>query len=87
MESCSGCKVTRYCSRAHQEHAWKKGRFCHKVMCPLLNRWRKMEAKGSEESCSALFSNFFESIIVARTANSTLYVADADDRQLLRIAK
>jgi len=41
MMVCMGCLVTRYCSQAHQRRTWKKGRLCHKVMCPLLQRWRR----------------------------------------------
>ena len=43
MEKCSVCKVARYCSEAHSIQAWKKGRLCHKVMCPWLKRWRKIK--------------------------------------------
>ena len=67
MEKCSGCMVARYCSRAHQEQAWKRGRICHEDMCPLLNRWRKMKDEGTAddvESCNAIFNDFFENILV-----------------------
>ena len=57
MNKCSVCKVARYCSRTHQIYAWKKGRLCHKVMCPLLRHWRKAKAKGgrdNDESSNAI---------------------------------
>jgi len=64
MEKCSGCKASHYCSRAHQEQAWKRGRLCHKVMCPLLNRWRRLKkGKVTDDSSRTLFGNFFESIV------------------------
>jgi len=65
MEKCSVCKVARYCSRSHSIQAWQKGRLCHKTMCPLLKRWRKLQVgKYSNDSCSAIFNDFFESITV-----------------------
>jgi len=65
MEKCSVCKVARYCSQAHSVQAWKKGRLCHKVMCPLLKRWRKItEGKYiTTELCDELFNNFFERVL------------------------
>jgi len=65
MMVCVGCLVTRYCSQAHQRRAWKKGRLCHKVMCPLLKRWRRLQ-KGeyTTDSCNTIFNDFFESIVV-----------------------
>jgi len=65
MEKCSVCKVARYCSQAHSVHAWKKGRLCHKVMCPLLKRWRKFtESKGTTtELCDKVFNDFFERVL------------------------
>ena len=65
MEKCSVCKVARYCSQAHSIQAWKKGRLCHKVMCPLLKRWRKItEGKdATAELCDKLFSDFFERVL------------------------
>ena len=47
MEKCCVCKVARYCSLAHTGQAWKKGRLRHKVMRPLLKRWRKI-AEGKD---------------------------------------
>jgi hypothetical protein len=38
-----------------------------------------MEANDCEEESITLFSNFFESILVAPTTHITLHVADADD--------
>jgi len=60
MEKCSVCKVARYCNSAHSIHAWKKGRLYHKVMCPLLKRWRKiMEGEGAiTEVRDELFNDF-----------------------------
>jgi len=62
MDKCSVCKVARYCSQAHSIKAWKKGRLCHMVTCPLLKRWRKItEGKGiTAELCDELFNDFFE---------------------------
>ena len=65
MDKCSGCKVARYCCRAHQEQAWMRGRLGHKAVCPLMNRWRKVkDGKATVQSCSILMSDFFESILV-----------------------
>jgi len=65
MMVCVGCHVVRYCNQGHQRQAWKKGRLYHKVMCPLLRRWRRVQ-KGtySNDSCNAIFNDFFESIVV-----------------------
>ena len=68
MEKCSVCKVARYCSQAHNIQAWKKGRLCNKVMCPLLKRWRKItEGKNATtEICDELFSTFFERVLASK---------------------
>jgi rubrerythrin len=68
MEKCSVCKVARYCSQAHSIQAWKKGRLCHKVMCPLLKRWRKItEGKGTTtEVRDELFNDFFERVLASK---------------------
>jgi len=68
MEKCSVCKVARYCSQAHSVQAWKKGRLCHKVMCPFLHRWRKItEGKGATaELCDKLFHIFFERVLASK---------------------
>ena len=60
MMMCVGCHVARYCSQDHQRRAWKKGRLCHKVMCPLLKRWRRLQ-KGNytTDSRNAIFNDFF----------------------------
>ena len=65
MEKCSVCKVARYCSLAHSIQAWKQGRLCHKVMCPLLKRWRKItEGTGTTaELCDELFNKCFERVL------------------------
>jgi len=65
MEKCSVCKVARYCSQAHSIQAWKKGRLCHKVLCPLLKRWRKLTEgqDATTELSDKLFSNFFERVL------------------------
>ena len=72
MDKCSVCKVARYCSQTHQICAWKKGRLCHKVMCPLSKRWRKAMAKAKEgkdtvKSSNAIVNDFFESLDVVYT--------------------
>jgi len=60
MEKCSVCKVVRYCSRSHSIQSWKKGRLCHKVMCPLLKRWRKLtEGEDNADASVRLFNDFF----------------------------
>jgi len=71
MTKCSVCKVARYCSRAHSIQSWQRlglgleGRLCHKVMCPLLKRWRKLQGrKATTDSCSAICNDFFEIITV-----------------------
>ena len=46
MEKCSVCKVARYCSRSHNIQVWQQGRLCHKMMCPLLKRWRRSVLHG-----------------------------------------
>jgi len=63
MEKCSVCKVARYCSEAHSIEAWKKGRLCHKEMCPFLKRWRKMNL-GKETTVlhDKLFNDIFKRI-------------------------
>ena len=68
MEKCSVCKVARYCSQAHSVHAWKKGRLCHKVMCPWLKRCRKItEGKYSTtDVCDELFNDFFERVLASK---------------------
>jgi len=68
MEKCSVCKVARYCSGAHSIQAWKKGRLCHKVMCPLLKSWRKMNPPGTDTTVSydELFNDFFERVFVSK---------------------
>jgi len=77
MQICGGCNVAHYCSRSHQKQSWKKGRICHKDICPLLNRWRRVKkGKDNSESCKPLFREFFESIYVAKPAGARL---DADD--------
>ena len=67
MEKCSVCKVARYCSQDHSVQAWKKGRLCHRVMCPFLKRWRKItEGKGAAaELCDELFNDFFERVLAS----------------------
>jgi len=61
MEKCSVCKVARYCSRAHSIQAWQKDRLCHKVMCPLLKRWRRLQVgEATTDSCNAICNDFFE---------------------------
>jgi len=68
---CVGCLVTRYCSQAHQRRAWKKGRLCHKVMCPLLQRWRRLQKREyTTDSCNAIFNDFFESILVIKSVST-----------------
>ena len=64
MEKCSVCKVTRYCSEAHCIQAWKKGRLCHKFMCPFLHRWRKIKPgkESTNDLCDELCDDFFERI-------------------------
>jgi len=68
MGKCSVCKVARYCSRVHSIQAWKKGRLCHKVMCPWLKRWRKIaEGKSSTtELCDELCNDFFERVLASK---------------------
>ena len=68
MEKCSFCKVARYCSRAHSIKAWKKGRLCHKVMCPFLQRWRKIK-RGKETTmdlCEQLCNDVFERVLASK---------------------
>jgi len=70
METCSGCRVARYCSREHQKLSWNSRKksnrlhtFSHKVMCPLWKRWRSVE-KGKEtaEDCRQFFLDFLASL-------------------------
>jgi len=68
MQKCSVCKVARYCSYAHSIQAWKKGRLCHKVMCPFLTRWRKIE-RGQDTTadlCDELCNDFFERVLASK---------------------
>jgi len=62
MEKCSVCKVARYCSYAHSIKAWKTGRLCHKVMCPLLKRWRKI-TEGKDTTAEV---DFFERVLASK---------------------
>jgi len=68
MEKCSICKVARYCSRAHSIKAWKKGRLCHKVMCPFLQRWRKIKPgkETTNELRDKLCNDFFERVLASK---------------------
>jgi len=68
MEKCSVCKVARYCSRAHSIQAWKKGRLCHKVMCPFLQRWRKIKPGKvtTIELRDELCNDFFERLLASK---------------------
>ena len=68
MEKYRVCKVARYCSRDHSIQAWKKGRLCHKVMCPWLKRWRKItEGKdATTELCDELCNDFFERVLASK---------------------
>ena len=51
MEKCSVCKVARYCNTIHSIEDWDNDRFGHKVMCPLLKRWRRLQmGKGTGDS-------------------------------------
>ena len=66
MDKCSVCKVARYCIQTHQIYAWKRGRLSHKVMCPLLTRWRKAkvkEGKDNVESCNAICNDFLNALM------------------------
>jgi len=65
MEKCSVCKVARYCCEAHQLQSWQKGRLCHKVMCPLLQHWRKTKGTDNSESRDELFSDFFQKVLAS----------------------
>ena len=68
MEKCSVCKVARYCSQAHSVQAWKKGRLCHKVMCPWMKRWRKL-TEGQDATtklCDKLCNKFFERVLASK---------------------
>jgi len=68
MEKCSVCKVARYCSYAHSIHAWKKGRLCHRVMCPYLRRWHKIKPgkETTTELRDALCNDFFECVLASK---------------------
>ena len=66
MRTCGGCNVAHYCCRPHQKQTWKKGRLCHRAMCPLFKRWRRVKkGKDTAESCIDLFNNFFDNMLVA----------------------
>jgi len=68
IEKCSVCKVARYCSYGHSIQAWKKGRLCHKVVCPYLQRWRKIKP-GKETTtalCDELCNDFFERVVASK---------------------
>ena len=68
MKKCSFCKVARYCSVAHSIQGWRKGRLCHKVMCPYLQRWRKIKPgkRKTIELRDALCNDFFERVLASK---------------------
>ena len=38
LQSCSGCRVARYCSKECQKAAWKSGKYPHKTFCQAVQR-------------------------------------------------
>jgi len=45
----------------------RRVRLCHRVMCPLLKQWRKMNTgKETVDSCDAFFSGFFERVLASK---------------------
>jgi tetratricopeptide (TPR) repeat protein len=71
MMVCVGCHVARYCSQDHQRRAWKKGRLCHKVMCPLLKRWRRLQkGRYTTDSRNAIFNDFFVVMLRSDVVNA-----------------
>ena len=50
--TCKGCGVARYCDKQHQRDDWAQKGSGHKLMCPLLKRWRHVhKGKESKEAC------------------------------------
>ena len=45
---CSGCKVTYYCNRKHQKKKWRRRFVGHRMLCPFLKRWRRVERNVKE---------------------------------------
>ena len=55
MLTCSGCYVARFCHAEHQKRAWRHGSFLqqHKLLCPLLGKWRQVVKGKSNKKLSA----------------------------------
>ena len=52
LKKCAGCKVRYYCSKRHQKDKWR-GRFIdHRMLCPYLNRWRRVKRRMKKEERS-----------------------------------
>ncbi len=58
---CSGCKVKYYCNERHQRMRWRNTFIAHKLVCPFLNRWRKV--KKHQENANRKGKDSFESIV------------------------
>jgi len=62
--TCGACGVARYCDKAHQEESWncKKHHQSHKIVCPLLKRWRHVlkGKRGNGETAEACREEMIE---------------------------
>mmetsp|Transcript_16706 Transcript_16706/g.25032 ORF Transcript_16706/g.25032 Transcript_16706/m.25032 type:complete len:613 (-) Transcript_16706:234-2072(-) len=60
---CDRCLVARFCCEDHLAKSWKRGRVCHRYLCPLFKGWREVQKKRrKEDSMEELIDEFFEAI-------------------------
>ena len=60
---CDRCLVARFCCEDHLAKSWKRGRVCHRYLCPLFKRWREVKKKKrKEDSMEELIDEFFQAI-------------------------
>lgn len=60
---CDKCLVARFCCEGHLAKSWKRGRVCHRYLCPLFKRWREVKkGKRKEDSMKEVIDEFFQAI-------------------------
>lgn len=68
---CSGCQLKCYCNKRHQKLAFKNRLMGHQMVCPYLNRWRKVKKRiksgkklttTTSDSCELIIEDFFQMI-------------------------
>jgi len=66
MDKCSVCKVSRYCSEAHNIQGWMDGRPAlpqgHVPIFDALAQGEEGEGEDNVESSNAILNDFFESL-------------------------